>query len=416
LFSILLVSSLGGVFSGMPKSYFAVLVGALGYFVDLYDIVIFNIFRVESLKELGLNEQEVLSIGANILNAQLIGLLLGGFFFGFLGDRFGRKTSLFLTIFTYSLTTFLCGFIKDPLIYLILRFICGFALAGELGVAVTLVAEQFPPKSRGWAATILTAFGISGVIFASLVGKYIYWRYGYFLGGIMGFALLLLRLSVNESETFLKAKTVEQRGNIILFFSAWERAKRFLVLVWLGAPVWIVVGVMASFSYEISKSLGFGPVLVPTATLFTYLGITIGDFFWGAMSQILKSRKKAIFISLLSVVIISAGLLISPPSSEAGYLILLFLLGVAATNWVVVITTCAETVGTNFRALATTSLPNFIRASAVIFIEIFKNTASLSISKLLVPSICLLSVSLLGLFLLRLIPETYGKELEFLES
>lgn len=399
----------------MPKSYYAVLVGALGYFVDLYDIVIFNIFRVDSLKELGLNEQEVLSVGANILNSQLIGLLLGGLFFGFVGDRFGRKTSLFLTIFTYSLTTFLCGFVKDPLTYLILRFICGFALAGELGVAVTLVAEQFPPKSRGWAATILTAFGISGVIFASLVGKYIYWRYGYFLGGAMGFALLLLRLSVKESETFLKAKTIEQRGNIILFFSAWERAKKFLILVWLGAPVWIVVGVLASFSYEISKSLGFGPVLVPTATLFTYLGITLGDFFWGAMSQILKSRRKAILLSLLSVVLFSAWLLISPPSSEAGYLTFLFLLGVAATNWVVVITTCAETVGTNFRALATTSLPNFIRASAVIFIEIFKNTASLPISKLLVPSMCLIFVSSVGLFLLRLIPETYGKELEFTE-
>jgi MFS family permease len=399
----------------MKAGYFAVLVGALGYFVDLFDIVIFNIYRVDSLKELGLNEQEVLAVGANILNAQLIGLLLGGLFFGFLGDRFGRKWSLFLTIFTYSLTTFLCGFVQNPWTYLLLRFICGFSLAGELGVAVTLVAEQFPPKSRGWAATILTAFGISGVIFASLVGKYIYWRYGYFLGGAMGFALLLLRLSVKESETFLKFKHVEKRGDIFSFFSSFERVKKMMIFIVFGAPVWIVVGVLMSFSYEISKSLNFGPVLVPIATLYTYIGATLGDFIWGAVSQLLKSRKKAIMISLVCIILLSVGLLVWPPTNEMTYLIFLFLLGASAANWVPIITTCAENVGTNFRALATTSLPNFIRASAVIFIEIFKQAVSAGASKLIVPVTSLICVAAIGLFLLRFIPETFGKELEFLE-
>jgi len=400
----------------MQNKYFAVFVGALGYFVDLFDIVLFNIYRVDSLKELGLSEEGVMTEGSKILNAQLIGLLLGGIFFGVMGDKFGRKAALFATIFTYSVTTALCGLVTDVNTYLLLRLICGIALAGELGAAVTLVTEQFSPKNRGWATTILTAFGISGVILAAIIGHFLYWRHAYFLGAALGFALLFLRLRVKESDTYLQFKHLEHRGDFIKFFSSKKRLGKFLIFIALGMSVWIISGVLASFSYEISAFIGLERIPVATALIFSNTGLILGDFFWGAASQILKSRKKAIFLSLLMTIILAVFYLINPPASKLGYLLMLTFIAIAATNWVVVITSCAEHFGTNYRALATTSLPNFIRGSAVVFIEIFKQASLADYNKFVVPMLCLIISSSVAILLLKLIPETFGKTMEFVEE
>ncbi|MCS6962380.1 MAG: MFS transporter [Deltaproteobacteria bacterium] len=400
----------------MQKGQFlAVIAGALGYFVDLFDLLLYQIYRVPSLKELGVSDDELLTVGSTILNYQFIGLLLGGIFFGYLGDKLGRKEALFGTIALYSLATLLCAFVNNVFYYAILRFICGFGLAGELGAAVTLTAEQMSEKHRGWGVAILTAFGISGVIVASLVAEYLYWRHGYILGGVMGFSLLLFRLRVQESEIFKETKSeVAVRGDLIKFFSSFERTKNFLFLILFGAHTWAIAGVWMTFTPEISKSLGLEQIPTHKAVLFTYLGITLGDFILAACSQIFKSRLWAIRLAQIFGIMLAGYLLLQPPGAEFLYLAWLFVLSTLTTNWAVILLSCAERFGTNFRALATTSLPNFIRASAVISVSFFKEFYSVS------PFMICMSViacwCILGLLVSLLYKETYGVNLNYVEN
>ncbi|MCS6893271.1 MAG: MFS transporter [Deltaproteobacteria bacterium] len=397
------------------NQYLAVAAGALGYFVDLFDLLLYQIYRVPSLKELGVSDHEFLAVGSTILNYQFVGLLFGGIFFGYLGDKLGRREALFGTIALYSLATLLCAFVNDVFYYAILRFICGFGLAGELGAAVTLTSEQMKEKHRGWGVAILTAFGISGVIVASIVAEYLYWRHGYILGGVMGFLLLLFRLRVQESEIFEQTKSgVDVRGNLLRFFSSFERTKNFLVLILFGAHTWAIVGVWMTFTPEISKSLGLEPIPTHKAVLYTYIGITSGDFILAALSQILKSRIVAIRIAHIAGIILGIYLILKPPNSEFWYLAWIFVVAMVTTNWAVVVLSCAEKFGTNFRALATTSLPNFIRASAVISVEVFRQFYSVNpftIALLVIASWCF--VGLLGSLIYK---ETFGVNLNYVEK
>lgn len=398
----------------LQNRHLAVIAGALGYFVDLFDLLLYQIYRVPSLKELGLSEDELLSVGSEILNYQLFGLLLGGIFFGYLGDRLGRKEALFATIALYSISTLLCAFVHDVTTYSILRFICGFGLAGELGAAVTLASEQLDENQRGWGVALLTAFGISGVVVASLLAQHLYWRHGYILGGVMGLLLLIFRLNVSESEVFEKTRMkISDRGNLIKFVKSRRRIKNLFLLILLGAHTWAIVGVWMTFTPEISKSIGLQEIPAYKAVLWTYLGITIGDFLLASLSQFLRSRLTIIRLAHLFGVAGALVLIFHQPQSELHYLFALFILATFTTNWAVILLSCAETFGTNFRALSTTSLPNFIRASAVASVLAFKSLLHFNHFMVAMALIALLSA--LGLLASFLFNETYGKNLDFYE-
>ncbi len=394
----------------------ALLAGALGYFVDIFDILLFQIYRVQSLKELGVTDDELLSTGAVILNLQFLGLLTGGVFFGYLGDKLGRKTALFATIFLYSITTLLCAFVQSTFIYGILRFLCGFGLAGELGAAVTLVSEQLDPKHRGWGLGFLISFGLLGVIVASLISDYVYWRNAYILGGVLGLLLLIFRFSVSESDIFLKtqAETLS-RGNVFQFFSSFKRTRDFLILIIFTGHIFAVLGTFMTFSPEISKKLGLDPIPVSTAIFYGYLGIIIGDFVGVGLSELLKSRLLAIRICLIFSLLIPIYIYIFPPQTALGYKLFLLVFYILTSNFGVVALSCAETFGSNFRALSTSSLTNFARATSIISITVFKNFIN-NVDTVLLATTIIISWSILGLIFSFFYSETYGKNLDFTES
>jgi len=281
---------------------------ALGYFVDMFDLVLFGIVRIPSLKALGVAEIDIQKIGAQLLNYQMTGLIIGGFFWGLMGDKVGRLKTLFASIFLYSLANLLNAFIINIDYYAFLRFLAGFGLAGELGVAVTLIAEILPKNNRGFGTTIIGFAGFLGAICAALTARYSTWKIIYLIGGIIGFILLITRLSAHESILFSKSNQKNQfHKTIKLLFTSRDRVWRYFKLILVGIPIWFVSGILIYFSPEFSKELNVdGTVLAGSAILWCYMGSLLGDIFSGYISQKLKSRKKAInfFLWLLCFVII----------------------------------------------------------------------------------------------------------------
>src|SRR5580698_621712 len=149
----------------------AVIVGALGYFVDVYDLILFSIVRGASLKGLGVPPDQILSKGVLLLNWQMGGMLIGGIFFGMLGDRFGRVALLFGSILLYSIANIANGFVHTIETYAVWRFIAGFGLAGELGGGITLVTEILPKELRGYGTAIVSSVGVFGAVIGGLVAQ-----------------------------------------------------------------------------------------------------------------------------------------------------------------------------------------------------------------------------------------------------
>ncbi len=192
----------------------AVIVSALGFFVDVYDLLLFAIIRKPSLVDLGLSPEQVLSQGEFIISVQMIGLLLGGILFGIIGDKKGRLSVLFGSILMYSIANILNGMVVNVEQYAILRFIAGVGLAGELGAGVTLVSELLPKEKRSVATGFIAGFGIFGVVFAFLLSRYFDWRTCYYIGGALGIGLLLMRVSVRESSLFHQVKQSTRKEGI----------------------------------------------------------------------------------------------------------------------------------------------------------------------------------------------------------
>jgi MFS family permease len=395
----------------------AIIVAALGYFVDVFDILLFSILRVPSLRDLGLNESQILEQGLFILNLQLAGLILGGILWGIWGDRYGRLSVLFASILLYSIATIGCAFVQDVTTYSVLRFVAGFGLAGELGVGITLVAELLSKEARGWGTTLITGVGVAGAIGAAVVGQYFDWRTCYAIGGGLGLALLLARFRVAESGAFLAIQSRAEvvRGDLRLLFSSWVRTRRFLLCILIGFPIMYVVYIPVTFSPELGRSLGFSsPVSAASAVMFCYIGITVGDLLFGSISQLVRSRKRA---SLISLVLLSATLsifwLIPPTTSEQfyGYAVVL---GLCSANWAVLITTVAEQFGTNLRATATTAVPNLVRGSAIFLTMFFQQLKGFYPPFESVVLVGFVSILIAMVALLRL-EETYGVDLDFIE-
>lgn len=352
----------------------AVIIAALGYFVDIYDLVLFSIVRVQSLKSLGFSGEELTSKGILLIDMQMLGMLVGGILWGVLGDKKGRLSVLFGSILTYSLANIANGFVDNITSYAVWRFIAGIGLAGELGAGITLVAEVLPKEKRGYGTMIVAVIGLSGAVVAGFLHNYFDWRVCYFVGGGLGLSLLLLRIGMAESGMF--AETQEKgvaRGNFFALFTKKSRLIKYLRCIFIGLTTWYVIGILVTFSPEFAKSMGVvGEVSAGTAIMFAYGGLVVGDLLSGLLSQILKSRIKVMFIFLTAnIVAVSFFLSASGVTANTLYWLCGFL-GVAAGFWVIFVTIAAEQFGTNLRATVTTTVPNFVRGALVPLTVLFQ--------------------------------------------
>ena len=405
--------------TSLPKNkiiFASILVAALGYFVDIYYLILFSIVRIKSLKGIGVPDAELLSQGVLLLNMQMIGMLLGGILWGVLGDKKGRLSVLFGSIFLYSAANIANGFVQTVPMYALLRFIAGIGLAGELGAGITLVSEVMPKSTRGYGTMIVATVGILGAIVAALVGDIFHWRTAYFVGGGMGLLLLFLRIGVYESGMFdaIKSKEVK-RGNFSTIFKSSTSALKYLGCILIGVPIWFVIGILITFSPEFGKALGMTVAPDPgKAVMFAYIGLALGDLVSGSLAQFLKSRKKIAFsFMLLTGVFIATYLTHRTPSMGLFYANCLAL-GFATGYWAVFVTIAAEQFGTNIRATVATTVPNFVRGGVVpltVAFQFLKPHAGILGSAAWVAAACLL----LSFSSLRLLDETHGKDLDYLD-
>lgn len=395
----------------------AVIIAALGYFVDIYDLLLFSIVRVESLRSIGYAGRE-LEVGAYLNNIQMTGLMMGGIFWGMLGDKKGRLSVLFGSIFLYSVANFLNAYAMNFTQYAFCRFFAGLGLAGELGAGITLVSEVLHPTLRGYGTMIVATVGVTGAIVGGYVAQVFQWRTAFQIGGVLGFLLLLLRIGVCESGIFDQAKEKNvSRGNFLKLFTSADRFKRFALCILSGVPIWFTIGILVTFAPEFAKNFGVsGEVTTAKAIMYCYLGFVIGDFGFGMLSQWIKSRNKAVLAAILlnfgATLIYLLGM--KNVTAEVIYL-MCAILGTTGGYWAVVCTMAAEQFGTNLRATVATAVPNFIR-----FALVPMNLAVLSLK----PGIGLIQGSLLvgiavctiAVFATLNLKECFGKDLDFVEE
>lgn len=394
-----------------------ILVASLGYFVDIYDLILFSVVRVKSLKDLGVADGDMLSVGATIINSQMFGMLVGGIIWGVLGDKRGRLSVLFGSIITYSLANIANGFVTTVDAYTVVRFIAGVGLAGELGAGITLVAETMSKKNRGYGTMIVACVGLMGAVMAALISDHYTWQTSYFIGGGMGLLLLTLRIGLVESGMFKETteKGEVQRGNFFMLFNNWARFKKYLCCILIGLPLWYVVGVLVTFSPEFGKALNATGVLnAGKGIMYCYIGISVGDVVAGLLSQMLKSRKQVMFIFLILTAIAIAVYLYSFGITPERFILLSLLLGFASGYWATFVTIAAEQFGTNLRATVTTTVPNFIRGSLIAIttgFQFFKDKLGILQGAMVVGAICII-ISIIALSQLK---ETFSKDLDYVE-
>ena len=392
-----------------------VLLAGLGYFVDIYDLLLFSVVRVPSLTDLGAGAR-TLEVGTMLLNVQLVGMMIGGVAWGMLGDRRGRLSVLFGSIFLYSAASLANGFVTSVEQYAVLRFVAGVGLAGELGAGLTLVVELLPPATRGAAATIVATMGVTGAVVAALAGEWLSWRACMILGGLMGFALFALRLGVRESPMFdhLRAAGGE-RGNILRLFTDRDRFVRYLRCILIGVPVWFIVGILITLSPELARSLGVvGEVSAGRAVFWFYAATTVGDFASGMLSQFWRSRRAAAAVFIALTAIGSVAYLAGAARTSRDFYLICGWLGFGTGYWAVTVTMAVEQFGTDLRATVGTSVPTFIRASAVPMLLAF---LALRGAVGVVGAAAMVGAVAFGgaAWALATQPETYGKSLDYRE-
>jgi len=393
-----------------------VIVAALGYFVDIYDLLLFSIVRIPSLRSMGVADSEMLVQGEYLIRAQMIGLLLGGIIWGIMGDKRGRLSVLFGSILLYSLANIANGFVTSVDQYALLRFIAGVGLAGELGAGITLVAESLPTRLRGYGTTLVATVGLMGAVLANYVAKTFDWQMAYFIGGGLGLILLVTRISVFESGIFLKVKEQDvQRGNFFQLFNQWERFKKFAGCILIGLPIWYVIGILITFSPEFAKAMNISGVVAGDAVMFSYIGLAAGDLASGFISQALRSRKKTVFGFILLTLIFITIYLYWPFTSSAGFYTGCFFMGFGVGYWALFVTIAAEQFGTNLRSTVATTVPNFIRGSVVPLTFMFGYLRE-HLNILQAALIVGVFTILIAFWALRLIDETFSRDLNYLEK
>lgn len=401
-----------------------VVVASLGYFVDIYDLILFSIVRVKSLNELGiLDKAAVKTQGEYLLSMQMGGMLLGGILWGVLGDKKGRLSVLFGSILLYSLANLANAYVHTLEQYAWLRLIAGIGLAGELGAGITLVSESLPKEKRGLGTMIVATVGVSGAMLGYWVGSRLGWRNAYLVGGVLGLALLVLRVSVFESGMFQKTKqSTVARGNFLALFSHGPRLGRYLRCLLIGVPLWFVVGILITFSPEFAEALGVqvpageAPVSAGLAVFWCYFGLVFGDFFSGGLSQLLKSRNQALKIFLAfcaaMVGIYLFGLRGASPTLFYG---VCFAVGISVGFWALFVTVAAEQFGTNLRATVATTAPNFARGAVVLLVPAFR-WAEAHLGGRILGAAALGTLTLVvAYWAVSTLPESFGKDLDYNE-
>jgi len=393
-----------------------VIVAALGYFVDIYDLLLFSIVRISSLKSMGVAELDMMKTGEFLIQVQMAGLFVGGIIWGIMGDKRGRLSVLFGSILLYSLANIANGFAVTVTQYAILRFIAGVGLAGELGAGITLVSETLPTKLRGYGTTLVASVGLMGAVFANYIAKTFDWQVAYFIGGGLGLILLIARVSVFESGIFLKVKEQHvERGNFFQLFSNKQRFVKFLGCILIGLPIWYVIGILITFSPEFAKVMNITGIVAGDAVMFSYIGLAAGDMSSGLLSQIIRSRRRAVFLFILLTLVFILIYLYAPISNATQFYIVCFLLGFGIGYWALFVTIAAEQFGTNLRSTVATTVPNFIRGTVIpltLLFQFFRGDFGILTGALIVGLITIA----IALWALRLIDETFGKDLNFLEE
>lgn len=403
-----------GVFS-LP-----VIVGALGFFVDVYDLLLFSIIRKPSLESLHLSPAEVLSQGEIIISVQMIGLTLGGIIWGIMGDKKGRLSVLFGSILLYSLANIANGMVQTVPQYILMRLLAGIGLAGELGASITMVSEMLPKEKRGIAASVIAVVGVFGAIAAFFVYQSFQdWRLCFYIGGGMGLLLLVLRANIMESSMYDQVKqSGVVRGSFIMLFNKKERALRYLKGVLIGLPVWYAIGILVTFSDKFGHEFGIEGVEPGKAIMYQYFGIAFGDLSAGLFSNYLQSRKKALFtfFGILSVCVTVFFLQGNGWGSTQSMYIICTGLGFGAGFSVLYITMSAEQFGTNLRASTAISIPNVVRGILPLIILLHRGLRNLTgnyITGAWITGIIIMSLAVIAACYTR---ETFGKDMNFLEE
>lgn len=400
-----------------PLFSIPVIVAALGYFVDIYDLLLFGIVRVSSLRSLGIDEANMLDQGESLIRWQMAGLLIGGLVWGIMGDKKGRLSVLFGSILLYSVANIANGFVTTVDQYAALRFIAGIGLAGELGAGITLVAEILPIRLRGYGTTLVAAVGLMGAVLANYIASSFDWRIAYFIGGGLGLLLLLARVSIFESGVFLKLKEKKvQRGNFLQLLNNKVRLTKFLGCIFIGLPIWFVIGILITFSPEFAKALGIAdPVKAGDAIMYSYLGLALGDILTGFISNALRSRKKVILLFTTLTIAFMLLYLFMPVLTKPFFYTTCFVMGVGIGYWALFVTIAAEQFGTNLRSTVATTVPNFIRFTVVPLTFMFKfmrDQVGVIYGALAVG----LFTIVVAFIALKFIDETYTRDLNFVEE
>jgi MFS family permease len=394
-----------------------VIVAGLGFFVDAFDLFLFNVYRIPSLQELGFAGDELTRQGEKLLSIQMAGMMAGGIITGILADKRGRVAALYGSIILYSLANIANSFVTDVNSYAMIRFLAGLGLAGELGAGITLVSESMTKEKRGYGTILVATLGALGAVTAGLAGDFLPWRQAFLAAGIAGFLLLFIRVRSMESYMFMESKTISgQRGSFLLLFKSGKRSLKYIACILMGVPIWYSVGLVITLSPEIGKLHGIEGLKLSTCFILFQTGIAAGDLSSGILSQLAKSRKK-IILSFMTFGIISTAFHFSYVMSGQSINLTSFLMGLGCGYLSVFVTTTAEHFGTNLRATVTATVTNFMRGAVTVLIPFHQWIESffgLSLTwGLVVTGICVWAIALVSAFKL---PDTYGKELNYQED
>ncbi|HEY0058393.1 MAG TPA: MFS transporter [Flavisolibacter sp.] len=397
----------------------AVVVAALGYFVDIYDLLLFGIVRVPSLQSLGLSKEQITLDGESIIMWQMVGLLIGGIIWGIMGDKRGRLSVLFGSIILYSLANIANGFVETVDQYKLIRFIAGIGLAGELGAGITLVSELTPKEKRGVATSLVAGIGLTGAVVAFIMKENFHWRTCYFIGGGLGLGLLILRISVVESGMYHAVKTAGvQRGNFFMLFNTGARLKKYILGILIGLPTWFVIGVLVTFASEFGDRMGIiESIDSGKALMYAYAGISIGDILIGLVSQWLKSRKKALYLFYLITAVFMVLFFTTQWNGSAARMYWICAgLGFGTGFWAIFVTMAAEQFGTNIRATAATTIPNMVRGMLAVFIlPLFKGLRGATdyVTGGWIAAIIIMLITVIAALFTK---ETFHKDLDYIEQ
>ncbi len=417
---------------------FIIIVAACGYFVDIYDLILFNVVKKDSLEAImeGATPDVLKSTGIFLFNMQMTGMLIGGLLWGILGDKRGRLSVLFGSILLYSAANIINAFVTDVNLYALVRVIAGIGLAGELGAGVTLVSETMSKENRGYGTMIIVSFGALGAVAAAFVASkgqvisgilekifhvsFASWQVAYLVGGALGLLLLMLRVGAIESGMYKNLQDVEvSRGNILMLFNNSERFLKYIKCILVGLPIWYIVGLIVANAEPIwGKELAIqGKVVNGSALMYSYIGLCVGDILSGLLSQLLRSRRKVVMIYLSFCIVLTVYFFFfAKGASLFTFYLLVFLLGAATGFWALFVTIAAEQFGTNIRSTVTNTTPNFVRGSVPLILLLFQflnvHTSSALLSAFMVGLLCF-GLSFWAIFHM---PETFGKELDYVEQ